>query len=56
MTNVRAKEAQKNRKRRRGTCGERDCVSVSLSRIKHVVENKAKGILFVLWFSVTMTK
>lgn len=56
LTNVRAKEAQRNRKTRRGICGERDCVSVPFSRIKHVIENKARSILFVLWFSVLMTK
>lgn len=56
LTDVKAREAERNRKKKSGINGERDCVSVSLSRIKHVVGTKAWGILFVLWFSVSVTK
>lgn len=40
----------------RGLNVERDHVSVSLSRINHVAGAEARGILFVLWFSVLVTK
>lgn len=41
LTNVRAKEAKRNRKKKRVIHGERDCVSLPLSKIKHVAGTKA---------------
>lgn len=52
LTNVRAREVTRNST----INGERDGVSVPLSGIKHVVRTPAWGILFVLWFSVSVTK
>lgn len=58
LTNLRAKEAKINRenKKRRLNREKGDCVSVPLSRIKHVAGAETWGILFVLWFSVSVTK